>query len=315
MLKFIVDVNEAGQIVGQPIPYEEINVKNLTKMDIVFYIFLVAFLIVIVSKSIVIVRQQSVKIIERVGRFTRMAKAGLSFKIPFVDRAIETVNLRVDELAEDITAKTSDNVFVSVPVKVQYQVIESMAKEAYYALEDSKKQISSYIINIVRSEATSMTMEQVFQSKSIFEDAVSTNLNEKFGLWGFKVVNVLVDNPIPSPEVIASFDKVISSQRLKEAATNEAEAIRIKTVANAKAEAESLTLKAEAYVKQRTAIAEGMKGLFEGNDLANYLVGIDWRDTVRDASNNGAVIMVPTPFNTTIGDTVAAMKVINKKIT
>ena len=313
MNKYVVEVNEAGQVVGQPQPYSPQPIsQEMTWSGVIFWGITAVLVVGLILKCIVIVKQQSVKIIERLGKFNRVATAGLSFRIPLLDNIVDEVDLRIGELSEDVTAKTSDNVFVSVPVKVQYQVIETMAKEAYYALSEAKKQINSYIVNIVRSEATSMTMEEVFKSKSIFEDAVSTNLNEKFGAWGFKVVNVLVDNPVPSKEVVASFDKVISSQRLREAATNEAEAIRIKTVANARAEAESLTLKSEAYVKQRTTMAKGMAGVISEEKMGDYLVGIDIRDMVRDASQHGAVILVPISYEGKIAETVASLKALKQ---
>ena len=272
-------------------------------------------LLIALFGTLFIVKQQSVKVIERLGKFKKIATAGLHWKIPFIDRIVSKLDLRIKEMSENVTVKSSDNAFLKVPVKVQYQIIPEKAKEAFYTLADSDQQISSYIVNIVRATATTLDMEEIFKSKDKFETAVQESLNNQFGEYGFKIVNVLVDDPVPSEEVAIAFNRVIASKRMKEAAVNEAEAIRVKKVAEAQAEAESLTLKATAYVQQRKAIAEGMAEVLKNkNDRTlEYLVGIDWRDTVRDAADKGQVILIPTPFDgTEIANTIAALKTVGK---
>ena len=308
--KYIVDVlnNQASN----PILYsaEDGGWGSLIKWGIIG-LGIITFLVL----CIIITQQQKVKIIERVGKFNRIAVAGISFKIPLIEYIAGELDLRIQELKESVMAKSSDNVFVNIPVKVQFRIITEKVKDAFYVLSDSTEQIKSYIVNIVRSTASEMDMEQVFKSKDFFETKVKEHLNEKFNSFGFEIVNVLVDNPIPAEEVIRAFDRVISSKRLKEAAENEAEAIRIKTVAGARAEAESLTLKAKAYVEQRKTIAEGMAKITDDEALLNYLVGIDWRDTVRDASKNGSVVMIPVNMSgANIGETITALKALKTKV-
>jgi len=264
-----------------------------------------------------IVKQKEAEIIERFGKFIRIARAGLNIKIPLIERRVGTLSLRIREMSESVTAKSKDNAFVSVPVKVQFQVIEKEEKKAFYELEDAEDQISSYIVNTVRSKATEMDMNALFASKSIFEEAVENILSEKFSDYGFAIINVLVDDPLPSEEVVMAFNRVISSKREKEAAENEAEALRIMTVANAKAEAESLELKAEAYVNQRDIIAKGLSTALKSfkvgvseERLLGYLEGIDWRDTIRDASQGkGTTIVIPADMK---GDTMTKILAANE---
>ena len=308
--KYIVDVLN-GQATN-PILYspEDGGWGSLIKL-VIIGLGIITFLVL----CIIITQQQKVKIIERVGKFNRIAVAGISFKIPLIEYIAGEMDLRIQELKESVMAKSSDNVFVNIPVKVQFRIITEKVKDAFYVLSDASEQIKSYIVNIVRSTASEMDMEQVFKSKDFFETKVKEHLNEKFNSFGFEIVNVLVDNPIPAEEVIRAFDRVISSKRLKEAAENEAEAIRIKTVAGARAEAESLTLKARAYVEQRKTIAEGMAKITDDEALLNYLVGIDWRDTVRDASKNGSVVMIPVNMSgANIGETITALKALKTKV-
>ena len=309
MEKYIVEV--VNNEIVKSTPYEDSVPSSLLSYadNVLWSIGVIIFL----ALTVVIVKQQSLKVIETFGKFQRVAQPGLSFKIPFVQYIAGELDLRITELSEAVTVKSKDNAFVSVPVKVQYQVISEKAEQAFYQLANAKEQIVSYIINVVRSTATELTMQEIFKSKDKFEQDVNVALNQQFNDFGFKVVNVLVDDPQPSKEVIGSFNRVIASEREKEAATNEAEAIRIKMVGKAEAEAQSLTLKAKAYVEQRRTIAEGMKGIVNDADLAAYLVGIDWRDTVRDAAEKGSVILIPSDMKgTSFAETTAALQTVKK---
>jgi len=70
-----------------------------------------------------VVQQQTEAIIQRLGKFERIAESGLHFKLPFVQKVAGTVNLRVQQLDVEVETKTQDNVFVRVMVSVQYNVL------------------------------------------------------------------------------------------------------------------------------------------------------------------------------------------------
>ena len=112
-------------------------------------------------------------------------------------------------------------------------------------------------------------------------------------------INVLVDDPQPSPEIRIAFDKVIASEREKEAAINYAESYRIKKVGEAKAEAESIQLKSQAYIQSRAEIAQLIKEKLNITDdeLLKLIAGIDYRDALRDISKSGSLIVVPHNFS------------------
>lgn len=309
--KYVVNV-VSNQVQGAAVPYASaVPAANHIALYIILGV-IGLFILLTIRKSVFIVKQQTVKIVERMGKYKKTATAGLNFKFPFIDSVVIGISLRIQELKDDVSVKSSDNAFVSVPVKIQYNVNPDKAKESWYSLSNLEEQVKSYMLNIVRSTGSGMTMEQIFQSKDTFEKAVKEELGAKFSGFGIDIVNVLVDNPIPSREVSDAFNRVIASKRLQEAAQNEAEAIRVKMVGTAKAEAESLTLKAAAYVQQRETIAKGMADII-GTDpkvMTEYLIGIDWRDTVREASKNGAMVIVPNNYD---GSGIANLKAVIKQ--
>ena len=76
------------------------------------------------------VEQQEVAVIQRLGKFLRLARAGLNFKIPLVDQVVANVNLRVQQLTVKVETKTRDNVFVHVTVAVQFSVFPDKVYQA-----------------------------------------------------------------------------------------------------------------------------------------------------------------------------------------
>src|SRR5688572_14783547 len=115
--------------------------------------------------SVVIVSQQEVKIIERLGKFRKIATPGLNFKVPFIDAVVGEMDLRLNQLDVSIETKTKDNVFVTAKVAIQYLVLEAKVYEAFYKLDDQEEQIQSYVFDIVRAEVPKLSLDQVFEQK------------------------------------------------------------------------------------------------------------------------------------------------------
>lgn len=302
--KIIADCDEKGNCKPVAKYEEEAGWTNIIILSVGG-----AFVLSLLFGSMFLVSQQELAFIERFGKFKKVSGAGLNFKVPFIDKRAGTLSLKIEELQNDITVKSSDNAFLVVPVRVQFKVLAEFAKEAFYTLQNPGKQMSSYVLNVVRSTATSMSMDEIFKSKDKFEQEVKTELNEKFSGFGFSIVNVLVDDPVPSDEVARAFDRVISSARVKEAAQNEADAVQIKMIGEAKAEALSLELKANAYVNQRKIITNGLNEMgIKSEDLLGFLERIDWRDAIRDIKN-GSVVIIPADMN---GSDIAKIKALQK---
>lgn len=269
---------------------------------------IVLVVIPIVASTVVITSQQNVRLIETFGRFSSIRSAGLSFKLPWpIQTAGANFSLKIQEIAEDVNVKSKDNAFVSVPIRVQYRVNETTAQDAFYKLSNAADQIRSYVVNQVRSTASGMSFNDLFQSRNTFEKDVASTLTERMGEFGFRIENVLVDDPQPSPELRKAFDRVISAERLKEAAVNEGEAKRTLQVAAANAEGEALKIKGEAFASFRKTVAEGnaealesfagRTGLSPADGLA-FFVSINEMEAVRDAAQAGGRIVFVTGSNT-----------------
>lgn len=133
----------------------------------------------LLAGSFFMVEQAQATMIERFGRFARIARAGLNMKIPLIERKAGRLSLRVQQLNVKVETKTSDNVFVDIVVSVQYHVVEGKEFEAFYKLTNPEQQITAHVFDAVRSQVPTMTLDHVFEKKSDIEEAVSSRTQDQ----------------------------------------------------------------------------------------------------------------------------------------
>src|SRR5258708_17305077 len=197
--------------------------------------------------------------VERFGRFARIAPAGLNLKIPLIERQAGRLSMRVQQLNVKIETKTQDNVFVDVVVSVQYHVVEGKEFEAFYKLTNPDQQITAHVFDAVRSQVPAMKLDHVFEKKSDIEDAVSSGLKSKINAYGYDIDGAPLTDIQPEEKVRTAMNEINAASRLREAAEQQGEALKIKTAKAAEAEKESKKLQGEGIAAERIAIAEGIR--------------------------------------------------------
>ena len=250
------------------------------------------------------VHTQEAIIVERFGKFRRVAHAGLNFKTPFIDSTTKPVSLRVQQLEVNIESKTKDNVFVTVPVAVQYRIREEQVVDAYYKLSNPEAQIRSYVFDTVRSALSGLELDQAFESKDDIASSVENTLSTRMQEFGFNIINTLVQDISPDSRVRDSMNSINAAQRDRVAAQSLAEADKIKRVTQAEAEAESKRLQGEGVAAQRKAIALGIAEQYEmlrkvgiENSAEQLLLMTQYFDTMQDVARNGRSNVLYLPSN------------------
>src|SRR5690554_3576463 len=202
------------------------------------FLFILGFIaIILFFSAFFVVKQQSSTIVERFGRFQSIRNSGLHMKIPIVDRISGRVNLRIQQLDVIIETKTKDNVFVKLKVSVQFKVIQEKVYEAFYKLEYPHDQITSYVFDVVRAEVPKLILDDVFERKDDIAIAVKRELNDAMITYGYDIINTLITDIDPDIQVKNAMNRINAADREKTAAEYEAEAQRIRIVAQARAEA------------------------------------------------------------------------------
>jgi regulator of protease activity HflC (stomatin/prohibitin superfamily) len=275
---------------------------------IISYSITGAVLLILILKSVIIVREQTAVVIERLGKYNRIAHSGLGFIIPFIDRKTASLNLRVQQLDVSIETKTLDDVFVNLQVSVQFNVIRTMVKEAYYSLDNPKNQIASYIFDDVRAEVPKLELDDVFAKKDDIAVAVQKNISSSMEKYGYAIIKSLITDVDPDAKVKESMNRINAAKREKEAALEEAEAKKIRIVKEAEAEAESKRLSGEGIAQQRLEIVRGFKESVEDfkkslesvthEEIMQFVLMTQYFDTIKDIganSKNSSILMPHSP--------------------
>ncbi|WP_185873889.1 SPFH domain-containing protein [Blattabacterium cuenoti] len=259
----------------------------MSLFSLLFYGLLILLILSFFSNFIFIVHQETASIIERLGKFHSIRLAGFHFKIPIIDNIVGRLTLKIQQLDIIVDTKTKDNVFVKVKISVQFQVIKNKVYEAFYKLDNSLSQITSYIFDVVRAEVPKMRLDDVFERKDYIAIAVKREIEGAMLNYGYSIIKALVTDLDPDEKVKHAMNRINTAEREKVAAEYQAEADRIKIVAKAKAEAESKKLQGKGTADQRREIA---RGILESVEVLNN-VGINSQEA-------SALIVVTQHYDT-----------------
>src|ERR1700760_1932054 len=233
----------------------------------VLLLVVVVFFLVLIAKTYYTVRTATAGVVERFGKFDRITRPGAHFLFPFAER-VYFVDLMVKQAQFSVETKTRDNVFVQIPVSVQYQVLDDKIADAFYKLSSPQKQIESFVFNSILGHVPKLSLDETFEQQSGISIAVKTELDATMSNFGYNILNELVTDIIPDVKVKAAMNDINAAQREQVAATARGEADKILKVKQAEAEAESKALQGQGIANQRKAIIEGLKQSIEAFSAA-----------------------------------------------
>ena len=223
----------------------------------VFLIILLIIVIIIALKTIKIVRQSEVYIIERLGKFHKIADAGLTIIVPFFDHVRSVVSLKQQTM--DVPPQnviTKDNVTITIDTVVFYKITDPA--KAVYEIQNLKKGIEYLAITTIRDIVGKMDLDQTFSSRDAINDKLRVLLDEATDQWGCKIDRVEIKDITPPPDIRDAMEKQMNAERNKRALILQAEGERQSaiTLAEGKKEAAILEAEAEKEAKIRRAAGE-----------------------------------------------------------
>jgi regulator of protease activity HflC (stomatin/prohibitin superfamily) len=256
------------------------------------------------------VEQRTTAIVQRFGKFLREAGPGIQIKIPFIDRVVGRVNLRVQQLDVEIETKTEDNVFVRMVVAVQYYALPEKVYDAFYRLDDANRQITSFVFDVVRAQVPKIKLDDVFEKKDDIANIVMSELAQVMEGFGYGILKALVTDIDPDAKVKESMNEINAAQRMRVAATERGEADRILKVKAAEGDAQSKALQGRGIADQRQAIVAGLRDSVDefrksvpgttAKDVMNLVLMTQYFDMLKEigaSSRTNAILIPHSPGN------------------
>ncbi len=288
-----------------------------------FFGFVAIVLLVIAAKTIRIVPQATVMLVERLGRFDKVASSGLNILIPFLDRprAYYWTNSRPGLTSIDLREQyidlppqpviTRDNVTIHVDSVVYWQVIDPI--KAVYEMNDLVGGIVQLTITGMRAVMGEMDLDHTLSSRDQINSKLRIILDEATDKWGVKVTRVDVKNINPPEDVRITMEKQMTAERNRRALVLQAEGDRQAAITRAEGEKQAAVTRAEGEKQSAILAAEGaaqarlrnaeaeseaitrIAQAITGGDPAQYLITTRYIESLRDMtrSNNSKVIFMP----------------------
>jgi regulator of protease activity HflC (stomatin/prohibitin superfamily) len=210
----------------------------------------------VLSRTAIVVPQQSAFVVERLGRYSGTLDAGFHILIPFLDAVRYRHSLK--ETAIDIPEQiciTRDNVQVHVDGVLYLKVLNP--ERASYGVSDYLFAISQLAQTTLRSEIGKIELDRTFEERMHINLQVVNELDKATEPWGIKVLRYEIKNITPPVDVLAAMEKQMRAEREKRATILTSEGARDAAINNAEGEKQQVIKASEANKQQQINEAEG----------------------------------------------------------
>lgn len=221
-----------------------------------FVLAVIVFIMVTLVKSIKIVPQKQVKIIERLGKFHMRADAGLNVILPFVDSVRDTLDLREQiTQIEPQPVITRDNVTMEVDAVIYYLVGDPV--RATYEVQNLRWGIEQLTLSALRNVVGAMDLDHTLSSRDNINTQLRAALDTATQQWGVKVIRVELKNINPPSEVKLTMEKQMTAERSRRAVVTTAEGEKSSAILRAEGQKQSKIVSAEGEKASAILAAEG----------------------------------------------------------
>jgi regulator of protease activity HflC (stomatin/prohibitin superfamily) len=295
-------------------------------MELLIPLLIIAVIVLfIAAKTIRIVPQATVLMIERLGKFDRVGISGLNVLVPFLDRpravtwsgqrpGMTQIDLReqfTDLLPQPVI--TRDNVTIMVDSVIYWQITDP--SKAVYEINDLVGSIIQLTITAMRNVIGELDLDHALSSRDTINSRLRVTLDDATHKWGVKVTRVELKNINPPEDVRITMEKQMTAERNrravvlqadgeKQAAITRAEGEKQAAITRAEGEKQSAILQAQGAAEARltaaAAEAESIRHIAVGitggqGNPAQYLIMMKYIESLREMakSGNSKVIFMP----------------------
>ena len=276
-------------------------------MEILSYWWLILILIIVFS-GLVTVAQGTIGVIIMFGKYRRILRPGLGFKIPILEQIYKRVSIQNRSVELEFQAVTVDQANVYFKSMLLYSVQnadeETIKRVAFKFISD--KDLMQALIRTVEGSirafvATKRQAEILLLRREIVE-FVKNQIDHSLEDWGYHLQDLQINDITFDQQIMDSMSRVVASNNLKAAAENEGQALLITKTKGAEAEGNAIKIAAEAEREAarlrgqgvalfREEVAKGMSQAAEQMKQANLDTNVIlfsmWTEAVKNFAEYG----------------------------
>ena len=254
-------------------------------MEIVGYVLLFLLLIILLS-SFVTVKQGTIAVVTVFGKYRRMLKPGLSWKIPLIEQIYSRISIQNRSVELSFQAVTQDQANVYFKAMLLYSVInqeEETIKNVAFKFVDASNLMQALIRTIegsIRAYVATQKQANVLAQRNEIVLHVKEQIDQVLDGWGYHLQDLQLNDITFDEEIMRSMSRVVASNNLKAAAENEGQALLITKTKGAEAdgnaikiaataEREAAQLRGQGIALFRQEVAKGMSSAAHEMQQAN----------------------------------------------
>ncbi len=309
----------------------------------IFFGIVFLFLIILLSKSVYLVQQAEVMIIERLGKYDRIIGPGLHIVVPFIEQprkvvwtfmqsenggkryySVTQILDRIDlrESVYDFPKQnviTKDNVTMEINALLYYQITDP--KAAVYEINNMPEAIEKYTQTRLRDIIGSMDLDETLVSRNTINARLTEILDEATDKWGVKVNRVELQEVNPPADIRVAMEKQMRAERERREMILRSEGKKQSAILEAEGIKEAAILEAEGQAQSRIKIAEAesraiaMLQEAAHTDPLPYLIAMQYVKTLPEMvkGKDDKLVVIPYEASSMIGS-LATMKQLFEKV-
>lgn len=305
----------------------------------IILLVLVILVIAFIFKSLIIVQQSQVVIVERLGKYYATLTSGINLIVPFIDKprpmhwrytvqtmqgqmvrftTVDRIDLR--ETVYDFAKQnviTCDNVVTEINALLYFQIVDPI--RAVYEIQNLPDAIEKLTQTSLRNVIGEMDLDETLTSRDTINGKLRNILDDATNKWGVKVNRVELQDINPPRDIRDAMEKQMRAERdkraqilqaegQKEAVIRESEGKMQESVNHAEGEKRAKILKAEAEAESQVLVAEAESKAIRlvteavagtGGDPLQYLIAVKYMDTLKKMSDGDKSKIVYLPYEAT----------------
>lgn len=222
----------------------------------ILLIVVALFVLFVLFRTIQIVPQKQVKIVERLGKYHRTAEAGLNTIVPFLDAIRETIDLREQiTKIEPQPVITRDNVTMEVDAVIYFVIVDPV--RATYEVQNLRWGLEQLTLSALRNVIGQLDLDHTLASRDTTNAQLRAALDTATQQWGVKVMRIELKNITPPEEIRLTMEKQMTAERTRRAVVTTAEGEKSSAILRAEGQKQSAIVTAEGSKQASILAAEG----------------------------------------------------------